>query len=241
MKLKIISILLLTATCTIYKAESRDPVKKGEPIESSNKYPVEKNSKDLFSSERNNSHSDDIETLSRDNGHSGGYGAISFKGSKFKDVSILMMGVRGAWIVNRSFGLGIDLNGILPVSKYDDVDPYGMAKGILIGGYGGFLLEPIIWSNKIVHITFPVSMGTGWLGYIEDWEHNEYNYNGDLFDEDVFWYIEPGVYAEFNISRCFRVDAGISKRFSQDLNLYNTPTDAFDKLNYNLTLKFGGF
>lgn len=152
-----------------------------------------------------------------------------------------MMGIRGAWVVNRSFGLGIDLNGLLPVSKYDDVDPAGLSDAILLGGYGGLLLEPVVWSKKLVHVTFPLSIGAGWLGYVEDWEDEYYYGGGDLMDNDVFWYIEPGINAEVNITNYFRIDVGISKRFTQDLSLYNTPSDAFDKLNYSLTLKFGGF
>jgi hypothetical protein len=149
-----------------------------------------------------------METLSGDNSHSGGYGALFFKGSSFKNTSILMMGIRGAWVVNRSFGLGIDLNGLIPVSKYDDADPVGISDAILLGGYGGLLLEPVVWSKKLVHVTFPISIGAG---------------------------------AEVNVTNYFRIDVGISKRFTQDLSLYNTPSDAFDKLNYSLTLKFGGF
>jgi hypothetical protein len=187
--------------------------------------------------ERDNS----METLSGNNSHSGGYGALFFKGSSFKNTSILMMGIRGAWVVNRSFGLGIDLNGLLPVSKYDDVDPEGLSDAILLGGYGGLLLEPVVWSKKLVHVTFPISIGAGWLGYVEDWEDEYYYGGGDLMDNDVFWYIEPGINAEVNVTNYFRIDVGISKRFTQDLSLYNTPSDAFDKLNYSLTLKFGGF
>jgi len=182
-----------------------------------------------------------METLSGNNSHSGGYGALFFKGSSFNGTSIAMMGIRGAWVVNRSFGLGIDLNGLLPISKYDDVDPVEIRKAILVGGYGGLLLEPVIWSKKLVHVTFPISFGAGWLGYVEDWENDQYYYSGDLLDNDVFWYIEPGICAEVNVTNYFRIDVGISKRFTQDLSLYNTPSDAFDKLNYSLTLKFGGF
>jgi hypothetical protein len=179
--------------------------------------------------------------LSGNNNHSGGYGALTIKGSKFKDASIMMMGIRGAWVINRSFGLGIDLNGIIPTTKFDDVDPNGWHKGILLGGYGGLLFEPIILSNKIVHLAIPLSMGAGWLGYAEDWEDEMYYYSGDLLDDDVFWYIEPGINAEINITDFFRINVGISKRFTQDLSLYNTPSDAFDKINYTFALKFGGF
>ena len=184
---------------------------------------------------------DRMETLSGENSHSGGYGALFFKGSTFKNKSIMIMGIRGAWVVNRAIGLGIDLNGLLPVSMYDDVDPAGTNDAILLGGYGGLLLEPVVWSRKVVHVTFPLSMGAGWLGYVEDWEDEYYYGGGDLLDDDVFWYIEPGINAEVNVTNYFRIDVGISKRFTQDLSLYNTPSDAFDKLNYSLTLKFGGF
>jgi hypothetical protein len=185
--------------------------------------------------------SNKVQTLSGNNSHSGGYGAITLKGSKFKDASIMMIGLRGAWVINSSFAIGIDLNGVIPTTKFHDVDPGGRHEGILLGGYGGLFLEPIIWSNKIVHLTIPLSMGAGWLGYVEDWEDEMYYYSGDLLDDDVFWYLEPGINAEVNITNYFRINVGISKRFTQDLNLYNTSSDAFDKLNYSLTLKFGGF
>ncbi|MBR9998582.1 MAG: hypothetical protein KFF73_06410 [Cyclobacteriaceae bacterium] len=154
---------------------------------------------------------DDMITLSDNHDHSGGYGGIFFKGTSFKDQTLLITGLRGAWVVNRSFCLGIDLNGILPTTKYSGVDPVGLDQAILTGGYGGILLEPIVWSNKIVHLTFPISIGAGWLGYVEDWENNQYYYDGDLFDDDVFWYFEPGINVEINVARFFRAGVGISK------------------------------
>jgi len=231
-------------TCSFYTIADNDFNEKEISNQSSNEYKdntSKAESLDSIKTETRNRSSNEEETLSRNNAHSGGYGALTFKGSKFKDASILLMGIRGAWVINRSLGIGIDLNGVIPVTKYDDVDPEGRNTGILLGGYGGLLIEPIIWSNKIVHLTIPVSIGAGWLGYIEDWENDHYYYGGELFDQDVFWYIEPGVNAEINITKYFRVNVGISKRFTQDLNLYNTPSDAFDKINYVLILKFGGF
>ena len=63
----------------------------------------------------------------------------------------------------------------------------------------------------------------------------------DEVDSDVFWYLEPGGNLEFNISRSFRLDLGVSKRFTQDLDLINTDSDEFENLNYYITLKIGGF
>ena len=244
MKVYKISISVLFILCFQYSAISGELYHKSENKTYSNEGSYvrkELRSTVHMDTSGHDKSSKEVQTLSGNNGHSGGYGALTFKGSKFKDASIMMMGIRGAWVINRSFGLGIDLNGIIPTTKFDDVDPSGLHKGILLGGYGGLLLEPIVWSNKIVHLAIPLSMGAGWLGYVEDWEDEMYYYSGDLMDDDVFWYIEPGINAEINITNYFRINVGISKRFTQDLNLYNTPSDAFDKINYSLTLKFGGF
>jgi len=184
---------------------------------------------------------DEMITLSGSHDHSGGYGAIFLKGTSFRDQTLLIAGLRGAWVVNRSFGIGIDLNGIIPTSEFTEIDPVGFDQAVLVGGYGGLLLEPVVWSNKIVHLTFPISIGAGWLGYIEDWENDDYYYNGDIFDDDVFWYFEPGVNVEINVARFFRVGVGVSRRFVQDLQLLQTSSKAFDEMNYGFTLKFGSF
>ncbi len=185
-----------------------------------------------------------IKTLTGKMNHSGGYGAVSFKATDFKDKTLVMAGVRGAWVVNRTLAIGIDADGIIPTAVYADIDPDDMSKKIrLQGGYGGFMLEPIFFSNEVVHITFPISAGAGWLGYEDpDEEHFWGDGDSDYFiDDDVFWYIEPGANLEVNIAHNFRLDLGVSKRFTQDLQLVNTDSDEFDQINYYLTLNIGGF
>lgn len=189
---------------------------------------------------RKNKHQ--IKTLTGKMNHSGGYGAVSFKTSEFKDETLVLGGIRGAWVVNRTLAIGIDAYGIIPTTKYQDVDPNDLSKKLrLLGGYGGLMLEPIFFSNEVVHITFPVSAGAGWLGYEDPDQDDFWDERNDLVDEDVFWYIEPGANLEVNIAHNFRLDLGVSKRFTQDLQLVNTATDEFDEINYYLTLKIGGF
>ena len=101
-------------------------------------------------------------------------------------------------------------------------------------------LEPIFFSNNVVHITFPVSAGSGWIGYHEDFDEGQFE-NPELIEGDVFWYVEPGANVELNLARNFRLALGISKRFTQDLQLVDTSNDDFDKINYYLTLKIGSF
>lgn len=184
------------------------------------------------------SHTDDIKTLSGGGYHSGGFGAISFKGSEYQDKILVMGGVRAGWIINRTLAIGFEGYGVIPTAEFDNIIPGRNA--ILIGGYGGMFLEPIIFSNQVVHVTFPLAGGAGWLGLHDDWEEN-YNDHDEIIDEDVFWYVEPGVALEVNISRHFRVNCGVSKRFTEDLKLMGSNANEFEKLNYFLTLKFGKF
>ena len=182
----------------------------------------------------------DIKTLSGSMSHSGGFGALSFRSTKFRDESLVLAGLRGGWIINRTLGIGVEGHGIIPTATFEDIE-VGQEVNIL-GGYGGMFLELIFFSNEVVHITFPVSGGAGWLGYHLTNEDNTMPFTTEReVDGDVFWYIEPGADLEFNISRNFRLAMGVSKRFTQDLELINTESDSFDKLNYFITLKIGGF
>lgn len=183
-----------------------------------------------------------MQTLAGNIHHSGGYGALIFKSSNFKDKSMVFMGGRGMWTINRVFGIGFEADGIIPINTYEGIDPAGLNNAYLIGGYGGLVLEPIIWSNKLVHITFPVMAGAGWLGYVRDWETKNYHpENSDLYDQDIFWYFEPGVSIEVNVTRFFRADLGVTRRMTQNLELINTNPSAFNKTNISLALKFGSF
>jgi hypothetical protein len=179
----------------------------------------------------------DIKTLAGSTNHSGGFGALSFRTTKFHDEAMVLAGLRGGWIINRTLGIGFEGHGIIPTTKYQNIDPN--ASVYALGGYGGMFLELIVFSNYVVHLTFPVSGGAGWLGYSADW--NDDFVSGYLIDEDIFWYVEPGANLEINIARNFRMDLGVSKRFTQDLNIVNTDASEFENINYYITLKIGGF
>lgn len=182
----------------------------------------------------------DIKTLSGNMSHSGGFGAISFRSTTFRDETMVLAGLRGGWIINRTLGIGMEAHGIIPTAKYSDIE--NGSDVVALGGYGGMFLELIFFSNEVVHITFPVSGGAGWMGY--DYDYDDDNFampDTRLVDEDIFWYIEPGAGIEVNLSRSFRLAMGASRRFTQDLELQNTAPDAFSKMNYYVTLKVGGF
>ena len=178
-----------------------------------------------------------IHTLTGQNSHSGGFGALSFKSTELRDESIVMAGLRGGWIINRTLGIGFEGYGIIPTASFN----IGTEDVMPIGGYGGMFLELIFFSNQVIHVTFPVSGGAGWMGYYEDDSSNLASLDGDKIGDDVFWYVEPGVDLEVNIARNFRSAGGVSRRFTQDLVLPGTEADDFDTFSYFLTLKIGSF
>ena len=191
-----------------------------------------------YSNNRNNG---DIQTLAGKNSHHGGFGGISFRASEFNKKDIILAGFRAGWIINRALAIGFEGHGLIPTAEYEGIDPDVSLRSRAVGGYGGMFLEPIILSNKVVHVTFPVAGGAGWLGYIVDWDQNQNHYPNDLIDDDVFWYIEPGAALELNVARNFRINMGASYRFTKDLKLISTSSSAFDAWNYFFTLKFGSF
>lgn len=182
--------------------------------------------------------SHDIKTLAGSVRHFGFYGGLSLRTTELNNEALMMGGFRLGFIANRSLGIGIEGYGIIPTASYNNVIQ-GQSV-IPLGGYGGLTLEPIIWSNKAIHLTFPVTGGAGWLGYHEDWKDELFN-SGEVIAEDVFWYVEPGVNIEINISKVLRIDLGVSKRFLQEFELINTPADSFETLNYTFGLKIGRF
>jgi hypothetical protein len=184
----------------------------------------------------------EMHTLAGSICHSGGYGALLFKSTEFRDKSMVLVGGRGAWVINRVFGIGFEANGVLPINTYEGIDPDGYNNAFLVGGYGGLVLEPVLMSNKLIHVNFPVTAGAGWLGYVRDWEATNYHPGrNDLYDQDIFWYLEPGISIELNVTRFFRADIGVTKRFVQDLQLVDTGSSDLSKPSFSLALKFGRF
>ena len=178
----------------------------------------------------------EIKTLSS-HGHNGGFFALTFKATKFNNETIVTSGVRTGWIIARTLAIGFEVHGLVPTAKFDQIAP--PERVVLLGGYGGMFIEPILFSNEVVHLTFPVTGGAGWFGYHEDWEEDYTNYS--LVYDDIYWYVEPGVSIEVNVAKNFRLGFGATQRITQELELPNTPSGAFDNRNYFLTMKFGRF
>jgi len=152
--------------------------------------------------------------------------------------------------------------GLIPHNKIDFDCPIhsGSTNSRLVGGYGGLYFEYIHSSNSIIHPTVNFFVGTGGLSIF----HTNYSYktsdpknNGsfDPFSEEhpSSWImvLEPGISADANITKFFRISLGVGYRIVPNLDMSYKDgegvkrdliaTDAMNGLSLNLSFKFGRF
>ena len=191
-----------------------------------------------------NARTGDMETLVNSGGF-GGMLSITTKASSLNKQECLLVGAEVAMIFGHSLNIGFAGYGLTTrvQSNNQDIDGHNLFYDM---GYGGFFIEPVILSKKLVHVTFPVVLGAGGVGesYSRMYDYNEnmnYNDNWNPYYSDAFLVAEPGISAELNIARWMRLSAGASYRFVSQLDLPNTPSNAFSGVAGNVSIRFGWF
>lgn len=182
---------------------------------------------------------DDIQTLFSRDEKNGGYFDIYVNFSELNSKNAVEIGSRMAFIVKRSFAIGIDGAGFITDLHTDEYN----TDYLLTGGYGGLLLEPIIFPKFPVHLSFPVVLGGGAVCYAE-----AVNIEGDVQDlivndVDGFLLAKPGVEIELNVTRYFRFCLNTHYRFTADLGTDPKMVSAkeLDGFSYGISFKFGKF
>ena len=184
---------------------------------------------------------DQIHTLfGRTSVSNGGYGSFGAGYSVINDRNAIVMSGRAAWIVNHSVALGFAGSGFLNEFRYDLLNNEDVN---LTGGYGGLLIEPILFPKAPVHLSFPVVAGVGGIALTRtSRSYNSWDYHNSWVEAtETFLVAEPGVEVEMNIVRFFRLALGVSYRFTTDIELPNTSPDALKGLTTGITFKFGKF
>ncbi len=166
--------------------------------------------------------------------------------TQFEGRSVFLGGLSLGVIINHFFSVGLSAKGILNSGNlwYDfdrtPVDPLG---AYLYGGYGGLKFEFKVLPTSPVHLNFPILIGGGGLAY-NTWIYNYHdsgNSEGTTLDWDAFFVVEPGIMVELNLLKFMQLDAGISYRYTPDLDLMETNAGLINNFNVNLALKFGKF
>lgn len=178
--------------------------------------------------------------FNRSHVHHGGYGAFVMKYSEINGEPALFLGGQGAWVIDRSLGIGFAGYGLaLTESRGDIVAGEDLN---LVMGYGGLLLEPVFLSNQLIHLELPVVIGGGYAQYFyqgyDEWSDWEESYGPG----DMFFLIEPGANVTLNLSRHVRLGAGVTYRWLNDVDrLPATTTSDLEGLSYSLSIKIGAF
>jgi len=183
----------------------------------------------------------------------GGYMALTTAYSQVAGTDAFAVGGRAGWLIDHHVTLGLAGQGFVN-SIYNDEynfppnfngDP---VSGLyLVGGYGGFFIEPIIAPRFPVHLAIPILIGGGGAAwnyttwYDMGWEHDPDYYTYDPYDYDGFFVVEPGLEIELNLVKFLRASVGVTYRYVTDLQLEGTPKDAMNGFTGNFSLKFGKF
>jgi hypothetical protein len=170
----------------------------------------------------------------------GGYGGIGLGYTTIDSKPALVFDARGGVILAHSFTIGIGGAGFINTYEYDPA----LNKDVsLVGGYGGFFVEPILFPKSRVHLSFPVLVGIGGAAYtswIQD-TNQDYPQSSNVEETSVFLVLEPAAELEFNFTRFFRLAAFLSYRYASDLDLTNVGPEPLNEFSAGLRFKFGKF
>jgi len=164
------------------------------------------------------------------------YGSFDFGYQQLNDVNLkdnqsLTVGVRLGVALNKNiiFGVWGYTNTENLYNEY--VDSY------LRYGGGGLLIEPRLFPNFFVNFNLPMKAGFGTISYADnDWSYYNTSAEYDL-KKDSYFILEPGAELSFNIVKYFKLSGGVSYRFTDNIELINTPYDILKGWNFIFSLK----
>lgn len=197
----------------------------------------------IFSCTFSQEKEEEIQTIFSRVSSNGIYGGLSMGYSEIDNRHAFMLGARGAWIINHSLAVG--LGGKVFANEYE----YNVLEGEdvnLQGGYGGFLIEPILGGQQRIHLAVPILIGAGGIVHADEYHHDRYyddyySHRDYINDSEAFFVLEPGVELELNLLRFFRVSLGGYYRYTSQIDLYDTPSDVLNGFSYEIAFKFGKF
>jgi hypothetical protein len=169
----------------------------------------------------------------------GGYGGIGLGYTVVDDKNAVIFNARGAAILNHWLALGLMGAGFVNEKSYNEPLSENVS---LVGGYGGILIEPIIFPKSGVHLSFPIIAGVGGVSFttFNDQIDQQYKSNNIETSQSVFIF-EPGAELEFNLFKFMRMSLFATYRFATDLNLEYTSKMAMNGASVGLNMKFGKF
>ena len=182
----------------------------------------------------------DEETLLSGNVDHGGFGGPSVMLTRINGEGHVLVGGRGAWIINHTLTIGGGGYGLsTELGSEIETESAGLVNALLNFGYGGFELGYIHRSEQITHFGFHILIGSGGVS----WREKD---NGDLdtadeYYQDDFFILEPSAVLEINIVKWMRANLGASYRYISNAAIPQIEDSDLSGPSFLLGLKFGSF
>ncbi len=162
------------------------------------------------------------------------YGRIKKEGAFSGNIKI-------AYVANQKLEVGFGFTGLY--REMDNTNPniFRGDKIALIGGYGGFHIEPILFGKKFVSVSFPVLIGGGGVAYTNADKIEDETAELEEDDFDGFFVVEPGINLLYNFTRYTQLETGIRYRFTSDYELPPFEKDNLNGFSVVVGLKIGVF
>jgi hypothetical protein len=174
------------------------------------------------------------ETLIGESIESGGFGGPVVKFGSINGSSGILVGGRGGWIINHAYILGGGGYGLANNVKAKTLGPND--ERYLNFGYGGLELEYVSDSDRLIHYSFMTLIGAGGVGWRDD--NIRTGSNGD---DASFFILEPAANVTLNVSKFFRISAGVSYRYITGTESAAASNADLSGPSAVLTLRFGQF
>jgi len=152
-------------------------------------------------------------------------------------------GAGGTFAIIANHGLAIGISGKGFISEPYEVSEITHTSRSYAGGYGGILIEPILFPKYPVHISFPIILGGGGIARSVLYNYYyPYEYT-TLYVEnaEAFMIAEPGIEVEFNVARWMRLGLGASYRFTTTFEPSSFDSNPLNGFTGGFSLKFGKF
>jgi len=182
--------------------------------------------------------STDIQTFSDGPFANGVYLGITTHYGNIEKKNSLFAGGKLAYVASRNLEVGVRGNGLF--TKQDNIE--FMDDNLnFTGGYGGLHVAAVLQPAKRVHLSFPVLIGGGAVGYYEQDLKNPQVGERKVDDWDEIFAGEAGVNAVFNIAKHFQVEAGASYVITSEVELDRVETFDLNGILGGIGLRFGLF
>lgn len=170
-----------------------------------------------------------VEMVFREPTPGGAYGILFVSSGKIGNTAGTLLGVRGAWMFSKSWGVGISAKTLN--SQFDDNLPDDYS---LVYAYNGITLEYTWDPHRLLHVNTVLLAGEGRIALDDQYGRKDQN-------RDYFPIVELEINAEWNLTPYARFLLGVSQRWVSDIAMAGFNSKDFMHPQAHVGLKLGMF